>query len=65
MTATLLNNQKVHATVTELDNDTGRVENEVGRLDSDGWRDVVPEVEATTEKLRDAVETLVKILGIK
>lgn len=65
MTATLLNDQKVHATVIELDNDTGGVENEVGRPDSDGWRDVVPEVEATTEKLRDVVGKLVKILGMK
>ena len=62
-TATLLNNEKVHAAILEIDGAISSLEEDVERFDSDEWREVVPEVKSSTEELRSALDSLRTALG--
>jgi hypothetical protein len=62
-TATLLDNEKVHEAFTAMDGALANLEGDVENFDTDNWREVVPEVKAGTDELRDALDSLKRALG--
>lgn len=62
-TATLTNNEQVNEAVGGLVGASDRLASEVGRFDTDDWRDVVPDVRSAAEDVASAVQTLRGALG--
>jgi hypothetical protein len=62
-TATMLDNEDVHLAMSAVDDALANLEGNVDNFDSEGWRDVVPEVKACAGELRSAVESLRRALG--
>lgn len=63
-TATLLNNSEVQNALKELDSTIDDLQSNVGRLDDENWRDVVPDIESATTDIRDAFDSLRQALGV-
>lgn len=63
-TATLLNNGGVQEAMKAVENAIGNLEGDVGEFDDgDNWREVVPNVQAAANDVRDSFERLRRELG--
>jgi mannose/fructose/N-acetylgalactosamine-specific phosphotransferase system component IIB len=63
-TATLLNNSGVQDALKAVEDAIGTLEADVGEFeDGDNWREVVPNVQAAANDVRDAFERLRTELG--
>jgi hypothetical protein len=63
-TATLLNNSGVQDALKAVEDAIGTLEGDVGEFeDGDNWREVVPNVQAAANDVRDAFERLRTELG--
>jgi hypothetical protein len=62
-TATLSNNEEVHAAMMKVSSAADNLGGEVDRFNTDDWREVVPDVEALVQDLQNAVHRLRAALG--
>jgi len=62
-TATLTNNDAVHAAVGALVRSVDNLNGAVGGFDNENWRDVVPNVRSAAADVASAVQRLQQALG--
>jgi hypothetical protein len=62
-TATLANNDEVHAAVKSLVRSADNLNGAVGGFDDENWRDVVPNVKSAAADVLSAVRQLRQALG--
>ena len=62
-TATLLNNPEVHQAVQSIDDAIANLEGDVDDFDTENWREVVPNMKASTDEIREAFDQLKTALG--
>ncbi len=61
----LLNNSGVQDSLKALSDAIDGLESDIGRFESENWREVVPDVESASGEVRDAFDKLRQELGVQ